>query len=996
MSVSLTNFNDILLANAAAQTINAGAGDDTGDGGGGNDTISLSLGDDTVRGASGNDSIGGGIGNDILLGGSGNDTLVGDDAVLRDGTFYIVALSPTPLTQFDALLLAYSVNAESGLVAMETEAEFDTVLDILPTNFTAWTAGVRLPNAGGGEQGLFWQTRNGLVAIDYDDWTVDPWASGQPDGTVGESIRIRNDANPAFDGWSDWNTTSTNTGYVIETPILPDVNDVLAGDQGNDLVDGSLGNDTVRGGEGNDTLLGGSGDDSLVGDDWYEFGGKFYFFSQRDVTFNHALAISIATDLGGQLVAINSEAESDFVTSILSPFGATWTSGQRLGTTPFFDWGSGASAEIVTFTNWADGQPTGASSGDRIVLRNADDGQWQTLIGTNTTLVDSIVVELDALPMGLSLNDLMDGGAGQDTIAAGLGNDTATGGEGDDSVAGEGGDDIVQGGLGADTVDGGTGNDRANGGLGDDLVAGGEGNDTLGGGVGSDTVAGGAGDDLITGDDDWVTFDGRSYLLILGGTNFDASRLLAESQTADSSLASIQSPEENVFLTALLDGGQSVYVGGFQPPGSAEPAGGWVWRTRDGDIPFTFTNWRVGEPNNQGNENAVMFLDTGFWNDVPGGGALGGFIVEASTIVDVTASADDSLEGGEGNDTIQGGLGADTLIGGEGDDVLDGGSGADSMAGGLGNDRYILGQAGDQVFEAAGEGEDTIEAAVTRTLGADLEGLILTGSADIDGTGNGLANLLIGNRGDNVLSGENGSDSLDGERGDDTVDGGNGADTLTGGQGADLLQGGAGNDRYLIDADDTILDTAGTDTVEVGFSYALVADIETLVLSGGAAIDGTGNALDNRITGNSGANLLAGLEGNDTLSGGKGNDALVGGLGADELSGAKGDDLFRYATAGEGGDTVVKFNGRDDVFEVSAAGFGGGLFAGMDLVAEGRFIARTDNLAITAPGIGQFVFETDAEILWWDADGSGGAGAVIIASFVNSKPLDGDDIIVVA
>jgi serralysin len=70
--------------------------------------------------------------------------------------------------------------------------------------------------------------------------------------------------------------------------------------------------------------------------------------------------------------------------------------------------------------------------------------------------------------------------------------------------------------------------------------------------------------------------------------------------------------------------------------------------------------------------------------------------------------------------------------------------------------------------------------------------------------------------------------------------------------------------------------------------------------SGTANIDGTGNALNNRIWGNWETNVLRGREGNDTLDGHAGNDVLVGGNGNDTLIGGGGDgDTASYASAAE-------------------------------------------------------------------------------------------------
>ncbi|MBU8545814.1 MULTISPECIES: beta strand repeat-containing protein, partial [Roseomonadaceae] len=114
----------------------------------------------------------------------------------------------------------------------------------------------------------------------------------------------------------------------------------------------------------------------------------------------------------------------------------------------------------------------------------------------------------------------------------------------------------------------------------------------------------------------------------------------------------------------------------------------------------------------------------------------------AETIVGTDAS--ESIVTGDGDDWIDGKAGDDTLIGGSGDDTLDGGRGADSLAGGDGDDTYVVDDLGDIVVEEAGGGYDRVISGIDWTLGAELERLSLSGSADLNGTGNALANRLDG------------------------------------------------------------------------------------------------------------------------------------------------------------------------------------------------------------------------------------------------------------
>ena len=129
--------------------------------------------------------------------------------------------------------------------------------------------------------------------------------------------------------------------------------------------------------------------------------------------------------------------------------------------------------------------------------------------------------------------------------------------------------------------------------------------------------------------------------------------------------------------------------------------------------------------------------------------------------------------------------------------ILNGGVGADTMRGGLGNDTYIVDNLGDLVEETASAGTDTIQSSITYTLGANVENLTLTGSGVINGTGNGLNNVLTGNGVANLIDGGNGNDSLNGGGGNDRLIGGNGNDNINGGAGADTLTGIALNDTTL-------------------------------------------------------------------------------------------------------------------------------------------------------------------------------------------------------
>jgi Ca2+-binding RTX toxin-like protein len=114
-------------------------------------------------------------------------------------------------------------------------------------------------------------------------------------------------------------------------------------------------------------------------------------------------------------------------------------------------------------------------------------------------------------------------------------------------------------------------------------------------------------------------------------------------------------------------------------------------------------------------------------------------------------------------------------------------AGNDRLVGGLGNDTYIIDATGDTVTEALNAGTDTVQSAISYTLGANVENLALTGVSDLTANGNTLANFITGNSGNNLIDGGVGADTVNAAGGNDTVvydasdvmmDGGSGADLL--------------------------------------------------------------------------------------------------------------------------------------------------------------------------------------------------------------------------
>jgi Ca2+-binding RTX toxin-like protein len=123
---------------------------------------------------------------------------------------------------------------------------------------------------------------------------------------------------------------------------------------------------------------------------------------------------------------------------------------------------------------------------------------------------------------------------------------------------------------------------------------------------------------------------------------------------------------------------------------------------------------------------------------------------------------------------------------------------------------------------------------------------------------------------------------------------------------SNLLAGDSNGTRDVFRVTHPFYNEAAIDTVRSVISYAMPAGVENLVLRGTAAIDGTGNELDNRITGNTGNNTLHGGGGADTLIGGGGNDSMAGGLGNDTYYVEQAADIVSESPAA-GSDTVYSY-----------------------------------------------------------------------------------------
>jgi serralysin len=463
-----------------------------------------------------------------------------------------------------------------------------------------------------------------------------------------------------------------------------------------------------------------------------------------------------------------------------------------------------------------------------------------------------------------------------------------------ENLIGTGAADQMWGDNGANRITGGAGNDLIDGRGGDDTMVGGTGNDVFFVDSAGDTVV------EVTGGGTDVVYAGVSYRL---AADADVETLATSDVFGIDAINLTGNGLANRLIgnagANTLNGGAGIdqlYGNGGNDTYYVNVAGDQVFEAAAGGADTVYTG--------------VSY-------------ALGlGQEVETLATTNAAGTAAINLTGNEF---------ANVLIGNAGANILNGGAGSDRLYGNGGSDTYYVDTAADQVFEAAGGGNDRVNASVSYALGLGqaIETLATTNAAGMDAidlTGNEFANRLIGNAGANVLDG---------------------------GGGADQLYGRAGNDTYYVDsaADQVIeADAAGNDIVLASVSYALgtgqhVETLATANAAGTAAISLTGNEFANALVGNAGANTLRGGAGNDrlfgnggmdTLRGGAGADVLNGGAGADSLGGGDGNDLFVFVAGEANGDVITDFAGN-------GASAGDSLrFQGYGTAAEGARLVRLD------------------------------------------------------
>ncbi|SDF95797.1 DUF4347 domain-containing protein, partial [Desulfovibrio legallii] len=695
----------------------------------------------------------------------------------------------------------------------------------------------------------------------------------------------------------DW-TLEYTVGDVTTGAVNPGIDGDLAGEiSGWGVINGTTGADSITGSAANDKIYGNGGADTMVGED----GNDIYYVSGSGTAGTNVV-----------------EKAYEGIDTVYSQV---------------------ADLDLSASSTAADGSE-GKSQIEYVVLQAQSGMTNQSATGNNysQTLVGNALSNNltgmggNDLLYGYDGDDYLDGGNG-DLSAAGEvsvtgGYDTLIGGKGDDNYVvrtgnetvvenkNEGTDQVysfVDYTLGANIENGTllnngtttapqasnlTGNDLNNvlsGNSAANYLDGGKGNDTLYGnkdGTAVDTLNGGAGNDLyhLYGDADDVIVDSAGNDTVVfessvsgGYTLGDGVENLVLLGSADTGTGNALNNriEGNATKGSWLDGGagKDTLVGGT------------------GDDTFIFDGTDTLE--DAGGTDTVLASGTIDLNKFKNAD------IESVTLTgsgNINATAKKTVAA-----TLVGNSGNNKLTGSDGDDRLIGGAGKDTLIGGAGNDYYYV-DADDVVQEAKNAGDDTVEANIDYTLGANLENLVLTAGAT-KGTGNELANVIDAS----TLSGNV------------VLDGGQNAANTAG----DTLKGGTSHTTFVVNnTNDHIEITGGSNVVYVSYEVlggAEMTDADWINYFGDR-ITGTttnltfvyrGNAADSKaggvnITGSADNTYLVGTAAADTLTGA--TDSTVGYTidgqgGADTITGGTGNDYIYYygaetVTAGEGADTL--------------------------------------------------------------------------------------------
>lgn len=862
----------------------------------------------------------------------------------------------------------------------------------------------------------------------------------------------------------------------------------FSGTNGKDGYTGTINSDTISGGSGADTLNGGAGDDYIASGDrpenfgWYGINvPSLDAGTERDTLIGGAgddflyAGYSDNVDGGSYSYKGNSLIISflgapagitaDFSKSVIEIGGGTIKNIQNL------EWVQGSNfADTINANDRNTGYGVfttvlGMGGADKITA-----GYYTSMIdgGDGSDTIDAINGQYlsevhgghgdDTINGPRNSSAMVYGDDGNDTIYESFYFSSSYGGAGNDRLYltefadrgavlyGDEGDDLIDGSLGLSlTADGGAGADTIIGTATNDHLSTGGGlylggtpvngdfgteHDVVSAGGGDDSIQAGIGDDIDGGEGT------DSLYLALGGLSvatgkgviINASKVIGANGTVFGG-GKITSVEVFAYL-ATTDFADAVRVAGTKLPATLATLDGNDSISSDGaaitilggagnDLLRSTAGGGVfdgGEGMDKADFGKAAQAITVQMIDSVDAGMIGG-VSQLVNVEEVVGSAfGDKITGNAADNLLRGMGGDDKLFGGEGNDTLIGGVGIDRLTGGNGDDIYVIDDTLDRITELVDGGNDTLKTGITGKLAANLENLVLTGTAAIDGTGNTAANTLTGNAGANVLRGLAGNDVLNGGAGIDRLDGGADSDIYlltkfgdhmaaeifdSGLAGTDEIRvattiagvftavaGESGIERIVIgtgtdsSADRTGTAAIGVDATALTHGATIVGNAGANALTGTRAADLMGGGIGaDTLAGGAGADTLFGQEGADTLRGGDGTDFLFGGQGVDTMTGGAGSDQFVISTVfGEGVDKITDFVSGADTILVVNDYLSGYLLAGG--LAFGTSAKDGDDIAIYDKGSGN---------LWVDYDANGPQSKVLLATFTPGTTIAASD-----
>ncbi len=847
------NGNDIVMLGNGANNVLLGSGTDTVLGGMGTDTITAGSGADYIVGGGGNTYIQGGSGNDTLIGGDGNNTIIAGS-----GNSTIYAADGPGGIDFD--------DAQAGQNVVYGGAGNDVIFG---------SAGSDTLVAGTGNTSIYGDAGNEyVVGGSGNDWLQ----AGDGDAT----LTAGSGANTLLGG------TNTSGTYF------------LYGGAGTDFLQGGSGTNFIYAGDGGTAgtpteVLGSQSDsESLT----TIYGGDGVDFLQGGA--------------GASLLYAGDGGTSSAPTSVLGYTGDATIYG-GLGT-DVLQGGSGSNV-LYAGDGGTDDAPTTVLGGAGV----------STLYGGNgVSLLQDTQSGEDLLVSEVADDSLI--GIGNDTLVAGTGNDVMQADSGavtfefdqgftNDTVLAHGGSENIVFGPGIAPSD-----------LSGTVEFDGFGNAYLLLEYQGSTVSI---QDALTGSLNSVSFadttDSPMALFaadaVGGGTSLQTLLTDVLGGDASGSFGSnelVVSVENNDLVSAVNPndtlsswGSNSTLVGG----GSTSSA---AYIYSAGDSASILGG--VGRDSIViSGANDTFVASTGnteiFVNDasavIQAGASAGVDTIVASVSYTAPTNVNILTLIGTANIAATGNAGNDILTAGAGNDTLVAGTGADTLIGGTGNTTFVINSSSDVVRDTSSTTNNQIVSSVSYTLPTDINTLVLTGTANLIAKANGANDTLVSNSGVDTLIGGSGNDTFVINNPGDvivlgsgtatiidqsppgyslpsgaltlilsgtgnlvgTADGGN--DTLISNSGVDTLFGGSGNDTFVVNnSGDVVVDTLTTtsNTIDSSVSYSLPTNVNTLVLTGSAALLGTGNAA---------ADLIQANSGNDTLVAGTGIATLVAGSGSD-------------------------------------------------------------------------------------------------------------------